>query len=176
MPSKEYNRQYRLKNKDILIAKRKAAYKAAKLEAPEKVLQKHKELYIKYKARINKASRNWYKENTEKAKAHRVGRKGQKTMFSSAKTRARKQGLAFNIEVSDIVIPTHCPVLGIELKAGKGRKISSSPVLDRIIPAKGYTKGNIAVISDRANHIKSNASLDELEKLTIWLRSKSSVV
>ena len=34
----------------------------------------------------------------------------------------------------------------------------------------GYVKGNVWVISWRANHIKCNASLAELEKLVIALR------
>ena len=39
----------------------------------------------------------------------------------------------------------------------------SSPSLDRIIPSLGYVKGNIRVISFRANTLKNNATLSELE-------------
>ena len=37
--------------------------------------------------------------------------------------------------------------------------------LDKIIPIKGYTKGNIVVISDIVNRLKSDASLEDLKKI-----------
>jgi len=88
----------------------------------------------------------------------------QKVLLFHSKTRAKKKGLPFNLEVEDIVIPEKCPILGIKLKRGKGigGAIASSPSLDRIIPEKGYTKGNVQVISHRANQIKSDATADEL--------------
>lgn len=48
----------------------------------------------------------------------------------------------------------------------------TSPSLDKIIPEKGYIKGNIAIISMRANQLKSNATLAELEKLLVWMRKQ----
>lgn len=38
------------------------------------------------------------------------------TMLYHAKQRAIKAGVPFTITKEDIVIPTHCPVLGVELK------------------------------------------------------------
>ena len=88
----------------------------------------------------------------------------QKVLLFHSKTRAKKKGLPFTLEVEDIVIPEKCPILGIKLKRGKGigGAVASSPSLDRIIPEKGYTKGNVQVISHRANQIKSDATADEL--------------
>ncbi len=40
-----------------------------------------------------------------------------------------------------------------------------SPSLDRIDSTKGYTKGNIWVISNRANTLKNDATLSELKLL-----------
>ena len=40
-----------------------------------------------------------------------------------------------------------------------------APSLDKIIPSKGYTKGNIVVISDIVNRLKSDASLEDLKKI-----------
>ena len=40
-----------------------------------------------------------------------------------------------------------------------------SPTIDKLIPSLGYTKGNVWVISRRANMIKSDATLEELELL-----------
>ena len=46
------------------------------------------------------------------------------------------------------------------------------PSLDRIIPTKGYIPGNIAVISQRANCIKSDATSEEIEAVHNWLLRK----
>lgn len=88
----------------------------------------------------------------------------EKLLLSGCKQRAKKKGLPFNIEAEDIVIPEKCPILGIKLKRGKGvgGSVASSPSLDRIVPEKGYTKGNVQVISHRANSLKGNATADEL--------------
>ena len=63
-------------------------------------------------------------------------------LCSVAKTRARKRGVEFSITKNDIILPTHCPILGIKLEynvgTGSGGK-DNSYSLDRIDPAKGYT-------------------------------------
>ena len=87
-------------------------------------------------------------------------------MWYWARKRAEEKGLPFNIEVADIVIPEVCPLLEIPLKTSKIAASDSSPSLDRLIPHLGYVKGNILVISFRANQIKNCATLDELVLLT----------
>ena len=57
-------------------------------------------------------------------------------------------------------IPDVCPVLGIPLDQdpkGKGERSDNSPSLDKFIPSLGYVKGNIHIISWRANHLKNDA-------------------
>jgi hypothetical protein len=78
----------------------------------------------------------------------------------------------FTITLDDIVIPRRCPVLNIPLRVGSGRGGSTyqSPTLDRLVAAMGYVPGNVAVISHRANTIKSNAAVQELEAVASWLR------
>ena len=86
-----------------------------------------------------------------------------KRILSGAKNRAKKEGIQFNIELEDIIIPEFCPLLGIKLSlTNDNSNIDNSPSLDKIIPSRGYTKGNVMVISHRANTIKSNASIDEI--------------
>lgn len=80
-------------------------------------------------------------------------------MWSNAKTRAKKIRQEFNLDYKDINIPEFCPILGIKLDRNSGR--DSSPSLDRINPALGYVKGNIWVISNKANRLKSNLTVDE---------------
>lgn len=77
--------------------------------------------------------------------------------------------------LEDICIPKYCPLLGIELQdntgTGKGNN-PTSPSLDRLNSSKGYTSDNVWVISNRANEIKSNATLEELEAIAANLRAK----
>lgn len=94
-------------------------------------------------------------------------------MFKAAKVRAKKKGLEFDIEPSDIVIPEYCPVFSwIKLEVGKGRVNKGSPSLDRIDNSRGYTKDNIAVISYYANSIKQDSNSKELRLLADWIDSR----
>ncbi len=84
----------------------------------------------------------------------------------SAKTRARALGVRFDLQAEDIVIPDRCPLLGIPLLVNREswRKGPSpnAPSLDRLIPGKGYVKGNVRVISFLANAMKTNATPEQL--------------
>lgn len=87
-------------------------------------------------------------------------------LLSRVKSSAKAKNIPFNLTLEDIVIPTHCPVLGIALEFGKSSSDAgwreNSPSLDRIYPAGGYTKGNVIVVSYRANRIKNDATVAEL--------------
>lgn len=84
-------------------------------------------------------------------------------LLSSAKIRAKRSNLEFNIDISDITIPEYCPLTGLKINITTGRKKGwDSPSLDRIDTTKGYIKGNVAVISDLANTMKNHASLEIL--------------
>jgi len=84
------------------------------------------------------------------------GRDARSPMWSRAKYRAKQKGLEFNITKEDIIIPDTCPLLGTPME---------SPSLDRIDSSKGYIKGNVWVISNRANTLKNDATLSELKLL-----------
>lgn len=90
-------------------------------------------------------------------------------MVRRAKRRAKEKGIPFDIVYADVTIPAVCPILGIPLAVGlgswggNGGPTDNSPSLDRIIPSLGYVKGNIQVISNRANRFKSDATIEELE-------------
>lgn len=94
----------------------------------------------------------------------------QRSYWLAAKGRANRQGLPFDIQPEDIVIPTTCPILGIKLISKKGGRTNNTPSLDRIRPEKGYVKGNVRVISWRANRLKNDASLEELEKIVKYYK------
>lgn len=97
-------------------------------------------------------------------------RSPEKYLLSAAKQRAKLKGLPFNLEERDIIIPTHCPILGIELsRSGAGERTDISPSLDRLRPELGYVKGNISVISWRANWLKRHATSKELRAIADWM-------
>lgn len=85
-------------------------------------------------------------------------------MWRSAKYRAAAKNIPFNITVEDIIIPEYCPILNIKLdrSIGKSKNDSCTPSLDRIIPEKGYVKGNVQVISMLANTMKNHATKEQL--------------
>ena len=89
-------------------------------------------------------------------------------LWRSAKSRASKRGILFEIEIADIIVPEVCPVLGIPLNTGVGKVTENSPSLDRIIPEKGYVRDNIVVVSHKANTIKNNATIEELRKVVVF--------
>lgn len=101
----------------------------------------------------------WARENARKANLNgKLGRPGWYALLNGA----RQRGLEVSIEYEDIVVPSHCPVLGLPLDR---RDYNHCPSVDRIDSNKGYIKGNIVVVSRRVNNLKSNATLDELKAM-----------
>lgn len=83
-------------------------------------------------------------------------------LVARAKDRARKRNLPFNITAEDVVVPPICPALGIPLVTGQKRS-AMSPSLDRIQPRLGYVSGNVRVLSDRANRMKGDLGLSQIQ-------------
>ena len=97
-----------------------------------------------------------------------------KRLLTSAKHRAKRAGVPFNLTLDEIQIPTHCPATGIPLVLGgdaAGNHVWGNPSLDRLRPELGYTKGNVVVVSHLANTIKSNAGSEQVLAVGKWLQS-----
>lgn len=110
------------------------------------------------------------------ADSHRT-RFPEKYVLYRAKNRAKRKGLEFDLTIEDINIPTVCPVLGIPLVSGFGKGSGyrgDIPSIDRINSKLGYIKGNVRVISFKANCIKNDATIEELEKVLEDLKSLES--
>jgi hypothetical protein len=136
----------------------------------------HDRKYYKDNAEEFRAySRKYYKNNLKRCRQLNRNyylRNTRFFMLKRAQLRARVAQLPFNLTLEDIVIPKKCPVLGIELKVGRGRLPRNSPSLDRVKPHKGYVKGNVAVISNRANILKKDGTLEEFQALVKWLKKQ----
>lgn len=114
--------------------------------------------------RHNDYTRKWYINNP-------IAR-----MLKSAGVRARARGLEFNITAADLTVPTVCPVLGIPLALDCIPKTKdSSPSLDRIDNTKGYVKGNVIVVSFKANRIKADATWQELRRISDFYKDLDNV-
>ena len=102
-----------------------------------------------------------------------------KKLLYAAKKRANMGGVEFTITERDVQIPTHCPILGIELKQDIGRGQSRgrgnyfAPTLDRIVNEKGYVPGNVCVISKRANLLKNDGTFEEIKALFVYMLCQS---
>ena len=73
-----------------------------------------------------------------------------------------------SVEYYKSLLRTHCPLLEIELSYEnyEGQIVPQNyATLDKIEPSKGYVKGNVQIISYRANTLKNSASLDEVKLL-----------
>lgn len=130
---------------------------------------KHASKYCSSQCRNRAISRRYYWNNVAKMREKRAEENSDvpKRVLTRVKSRAKKGGIPFNLDISDIVIPKTCPVLGIPIfsATGEGGNLYNSPSLDRINPRGGYVKGNIRVISNRANLLKSDATVQELTKI-----------
>ena len=113
---------------------------------------------------IMREKRDGFKEKQYREKRESRLRNIQHYIWSKAKQRAKKNGWDFTIDESDIVIPQNCPILEVPLEWGTQGKYEYSPSLDRIDTTKGYIKGNVWIISKKANSMKNSATFNELQK------------
>lgn len=120
---------------------KKKAYDAARRKCP-KYKQERKIWFLNYR-----------KQNWSEVKIREL------------RCKARYKGLDFNLTAEDIPLPENCPVFGTPLVIGVRKQSNNSPSVDRIDNAKGYVKGNVIVVSQRANSLKREASLAELKIL-----------
>ena len=95
-----------------------------------------------------------------------------KQLIKFSKSRAKKKGLSHTLtfeELSELYPKDNiCPVFNIKFEWGGNQ--SNSPSVDRINNDKGYTKDNCQVISTKANSIKTNATIEELELVVKHLK------
>lgn len=99
------------------------------------------------------------------------GRKADPIRFalSAARARAKKAGLPFTITRADVPVPEFCPVFGVPLSHGCDDDTSAE--IDRIENHLGYVPGNVLVISRRANRLKRDATLAEMQVLAYFYES-----
>lgn len=93
----------------------------------------------------------------------------QKLKFSRKKANAKRIGWEWSIDFGDLHWPTHCPILGMELDYFAESAQENSPSFDQVDAGKGYVKGNVVIMSWRANRIKSNGMSHEHRAIADYL-------
>jgi hypothetical protein len=158
---KEQSKLYRQNNPEKVKERDKLYYQ----NNAEKVKEQSKLYRQNNPEKVKERDKRWVQNNPEKQKKRHkryYQNNPEKMMKKSALHRSKEKQLPFNIEENDIIIPEFCPIFGIPLKISECTVSPNSPSLDRIIPEKGYVKGNVIVISQKANTIKNNATPEEI--------------
>lgn len=94
------------------------------------------------------------------------------TLCKKTRARAKENNIEHNLDPDYIksIFPLDncCPVFGFKF-GYSNYNISAS--IDRINPKLGYLKGNVQILSRKANSIKSNCDMEELVKIIDSFRS-----
>lgn len=155
-------RKYYEAHKERILARARAHYHTKTkpkraLEAPEETEAR------RLKARTAAAkSGAWERRRTTRPLSH---------LLIRARNRATTKGREFSITLDDLYIPDVCPLLGVLLSL-TDPNTAYRPSIDRIDSNKGYIPGNVWVVSNRANRLKSDATADELIRIGLALKRR----
>lgn len=135
-----------------------------------------------------RSRREWAQRNPDRGKAYYEAHKEErrtynrqwrernaaKVMLERARRRATRDDIVFNLDEEYVasITPELCPVFGTSLSLAEGAAGPNSPSLDREDPNKGYVRGNVQVISNKANMMKQNATSEELVAFARWVLSR----
>lgn len=89
------------------------------------------------------------------------------------KVAAKLKNVPFDIDAEHLesIWTGVCPVLKIPIFLYERERLDEQAAeVDRIVPSKGYVKGNVAYLSRRANRLKNNVTSAELLSLYTWLK------
>lgn len=113
-----------------------------------------------------KKSKEWKAANPKNTWVH--------SAVNRAKKRAKIKNVPFNLSSKELLplVPDACPIFGtpFSFTCNVSGGTDTSPSIDRIDPKKGYVIENIAIISVKANAIKSAYTADDLLKVAKWLK------
>ena len=111
--------------------------------------------------KLAKLTKKWGNEWLEKEKRRDYVYQAMREKFRSKRANAVRIGKPWDLDFGDLVFPTHCPILNVELDYFAEQAQDNSPSFDCLIPSKGYVKGNVFIVSWRANRVKNDGTAEE---------------
>lgn len=177
---REYNQRWKDANRERTKEVNRESARKMRAEDPERFRKTWKQWRENNPEAARAAHQKWYAKNGKEYfnKWMREDRRDNpvRYMWRNSRNRAKEIGVEFTLQPSDIVIPETCPVLGTKLEVGGGKggswKNFASPSIDRFDNTKGYTPDNIRIISWRANMLKRDATLAEIEAVASYMRGE----
>jgi hypothetical protein len=159
--------------------KRRPAWRAENLEPQRKrqreYMRRFRRKYWKEHPEKRKFSKPWAKLHLEKYLYITM----QRRTYSRGKKRGARIGSQYQLKMTFVefldeiggAAPAVCPVLGIPLIIADEARSPNLPTVDRIDNSRPYERGNIAIISRRANVLKNDGTLDEHRKVLAWMEA-----
>lgn len=133
---------------------------------------KQKNKNVAYEERmVAKWGVNWNNKEHRRSYVYQIMR----SKFRTKKANAKHTGRNWTVDFGELDFPTHCPILGIELNYFSEVICDNSPSFDCVIPERGYVKGNVYVISQRANRIKNDGTAQEHYAIAKFIDAVSTV-
>jgi hypothetical protein len=99
------------------------------------------------------------------------------------KRRAKEKNIPYNLDIEYFIdkdtkpdgqktgYPDYCPILKIKIDNELGA--DHRPSFDRVLPERGYVKGNVKIISNKANRLKSNMSIEDFKKFIEYIENNT---
>lgn len=140
---------------------------------------KEKELFVLRKDRKSKF-RNTCKKCARKRQRELYYERKRRNPFifkhQKLSVSAKQRGIDYNLDPEFLksIWTGFCPISGEQIfisTNAKDRGNDNSAELDRFIPEKGYTKGNVSWISRKFNRKKLDSSIEELKMIVEWLET-----
>lgn len=175
MATKERMKEWRAENKERLSEYKKKyesspERKALKSQKDREYREKNSERLSAQRAEYREKNRELIRENARKY----YKEKPECFVLHNIKTRAKKNGVPFDLVAEDLLAPEFCPVLGMRLERSSnpnGGVTDCAPTVDRLIPELGYVRDNIIIVSHKANRIKNDSTIEELEAVARFYRN-----
>lgn len=129
--------------------------------------ERNKGYRIRFKAKFTKEE--WNKYHSSQRKKYRDKQPVLDRIYNQIKASATKRGLEFNLKKEDLFIPEFCPILGLKLVFNENKLGPDSYTADRVDNSKGYIKGNVQIISYKANMLKDALTPELCDTLKVYM-------
>jgi hypothetical protein len=171
------NKQYKLDNYEQI--------QRYKDENKEILNAERRQYYLNNKERIKEINKKWRQNNLESSRtSNKKCRLNNplRYLLQSCISRAKKRNLNYdNINLlqeyfQSIYDKGECEICHYKLEHnignGYGYAKDNSPSIDQIIPKNGYIIGNVALICNKCNRIKSNGTIEDHRNIANWMEQK----